>query len=119
MKNIDFKVVNSNGKDIGNEASLMLDDGAQWVIELPDDEKLNVVAKLMHSHNTKVTAYNVQQHICAFLEKHYSKGWICTQLFHVPQFPNEPVPEVTVIYVNNQQQPGNDNPRPQPDPPPV
>ena len=118
MKNLDFKVVDSDGKDIPESAAPMLDAGLQWTIELPDDEKLNVEVKMLHSNNLKATAYNVQQHICAFLEWHCRKGWICTQLFHVPQFPNEPVPEVTVIYVNNQPS-GHDNPRPQPDPPPV
>jgi hypothetical protein len=115
MKNLDFKVTREFNQAINDSP---IEPNETVTIELPDAETLNVVVKMLHSNNLKATAYNVKQRICAFLERHYSKGWICTSLFHVPQFPNEPQPEVTVIYVN-QQQPGHDNQGPQPDPPPV
>lgn len=106
MKNLDFKVVDSNGKDIVESLASMPDAGMQWIVELPDGEKLNVEIKMLHSNNLKATAYNLQQRICAFLERHYSKGWRCTSLFHVPPMPNEQQqqPTVTVIYANNPQQ---------------
>lgn len=115
MKNLDFKVTREFNQAI---ADTPIEPNETVTIELPDGETLQVVVKMLHSNDHKATAYNLEQRICAFLERHSSKGWICTTLFHVPPMPNEAAPQVTVIHMTNPcgESNRNESPRPQPDP---